>query len=81
MLFLSVVYLLNIQKKKIISVRGVINGSISKKIIGKNGFGYDPIFIPKKSKITFGQMTKLKKMRTDHRFVAFKKLKKKIKIL
>ncbi len=68
-------------KKKIISVKGVINGSISKKIIGKNGFGYDPIFIPKKSKITFGQMTKLKKMRTDHRFVAFKKLKKKIKIL
>ena len=48
-------------KKKIIFVRGVINGSISKKIIGKNGFGYDPIFIPKKSKITFGQMTKLKK--------------------
>ena len=66
---------------KIISVEGRINGSISKKILGKKGFGYDPIFIPLKKKETFGQMKKLKKIRMDHRFLAFKKLKKKIKIL
>ncbi len=68
-------------KKKPISVIGKINGSISNRILGKKGFGYDPIFIPKSSPITFGQMSKLKKMRMDHRFIAFKKLKKKIKTL
>ena len=66
---------------RIISVEGKINGTISKKILGKKGFGYDPIFIPLKKKETFGQMKKLKKIRMDHRFLAFKKLKKKIKIL
>ena len=32
--------------KKIISVEGKINGILSEQIKGKNGFGYDPIFIP-----------------------------------
>jgi|TARA_B110000211_G_scaffold115662_1_gene133908 XTP/dITP diphosphohydrolase len=66
---------------KVISLEGKINGTISNKILGNKGFGYDPIFIPKKKKITFGQMSKLKKIKMDHRFIAFKKLKKKIKIL
>ena len=68
------------KNKKIIVVEGKIKGTISKKIIGKNGFGYDPIFIPLRKKITFGQMSKSRKIRMDHRFMAFKKLKKKIKI-
>jgi len=67
--------------RKAISVVGKIKGKISNKILGKKGFGYDPIFIPEKQKITFGQMLKLNKIKMDHRFVAFKKLKKKIKIL
>jgi len=66
--------------KKIITVEGKLNGKISVKILGKNGFGYDPIFIPIKKNITFGQMNKMKKIKMDHRFLAFKKLKKKIKI-
>ena len=66
---------------KIISVQGKIKGKISKKILGKKGFGYDPIFIPNNKRITFGQMMKIKKIKMDHRFIAFKKLKKKIKIL
>ena len=65
---------------KIFSVEGRIKGNISRKIKGKNGFGYDPIFIPLKRKITFGQMLKSKKIKMDHRFIAFKKLKKKTKI-
>ena len=66
-------------KKKIITVKGKIFGSISEKIIGKKGFGYDPIFVPESKKITFGQMSKLKKIKIDHRFVAFRKIKKKLK--
>ena len=68
-------------KGKIISVEGRLKGKISTKILGKNGFGYDPIFIPTKEKITFGQMSKKRKIKMDHRFIAFKKMKKKIKIL
>tara|TARA_A100001015_G_scaffold177791_1_gene197656 strand:+ start:427 stop:1002 length:576 start_codon:yes stop_codon:yes gene_type:complete len=66
--------------KKIISVEGRLKGSISSKILGKKGFGYDPIFIPLNRKSTFGQMFKSKKIKMDHRFIAFQKLKKKIKI-
>ena len=66
--------------KKIISVEGKIRGIISTKILGKKGFGYDPIFIPVNKKITFGQMPKFKKIKIDQRFIAFQKLKKKIKI-
>ena len=66
---------------KIISVEGKIHGKISNKILGKKGFGYDPIFIPNNKKVTFGQMSKIKKMKIDHRYIAFKKLKIKIKTL
>ena len=65
---------------KIVSVEGRLKGNISYKIIGKKGFGYDPIFIPLKKKITFGQMLKSQKIKIDHRFIAFQKLKKKTKI-
>mgnify|MGYP001215027872 FL=1 len=68
-------------KKKIVNVTGELRGSISKKILGKKGFGYDPIFIPLKKKVTLGQISKYKKVKMDHRFLAFKKLKKKIKTL
>ena len=70
---------IRLNKKKIITTVGVINGNISFKIIGNKGFGYDSIFIPNKSKLTFGQINMAKKMKIDHRSVAFKKLKKKLK--
>jgi XTP/dITP diphosphohydrolase len=62
--------------KKIIYSVGKIEGHISPLKKGKNGFGYDPIFIPLNEKKTFGQMTQLKKYKIDHRFKAFKKIKK-----
>ena len=65
---------------KMISVEGRLKGNISEKILGKRGFGYDPIFIPLKKKITFGQMLKSKKIKMDHRYIAFQKLRKKTKI-
>ena len=55
---------------------GIVNGKISAKKKGKNGFGYDPIFIPEGYKETFGEMQPKVKMSIDHRFKAFLKLKK-----
>ena len=62
--------------KKITSALGKVEGTISQKPKGKNGFGYDPIFIPKNKDITFGQMKPYQKYKIDHRFKAFKKIKK-----
>jgi XTP/dITP diphosphohydrolase len=69
---LSICYL----DKKIASVLGKVEGYISVNPKGKNGFGYDPIFIPKNKRKTFGEMSSLQKYKIDHRFVAFKKIKK-----
>ena len=71
---------IKLNKKKIITSIGYIYGNISHKILGTKGFGYDPIFIPNRSKLTFGQMNISKKMKIDHRSEAFKKLKKKLKL-
>jgi XTP/dITP diphosphohydrolase len=62
--------------KKLINSVGKIEGWISPVMKGKNGFGYDPIFIPKGKKITFGEMKASEKYKIDHRFKAFKKIKK-----
>ena len=68
-------------KKKTITVVGKIYGRVSLKILGNKGFGYDSIFIPNNEEKTFGQITKYKKIKMDHRYIAFKKLKKKVKTL
>jgi len=62
--------------KKIACVIGKVEGSISHQPKGKNGFGYDPIFIPYKSNKTFGEMKPSKKYKLDHRYNAFKKIRK-----
>ena len=46
---------------------GKIEGKISNIKVGKKGFGYDPIFIPRGSKKTFGQISPKKKYKIDHR--------------
>ena len=62
-------------RKKIYSV-GKISGKISNIKKGKNGFGYDPIFIPNGYKKTFAEMSKSYKYKIDHRAKAFKKIKR-----
>tara|TARA_Y100001970_G_scaffold173271_1_gene211710 strand:- start:3121 stop:3720 length:600 start_codon:yes stop_codon:yes gene_type:complete len=62
--------------KKYFQSQGIVEGEVSRKPKGKNGFGYDPIFIPNGYKITFGQMPFSKKSKIDHRYKAFKKIKK-----
>ena len=69
---LSISYL----DKKIAIVLGKVEGKISTEPKGKNGFGYDPIFIPQNKSKTFGQMKASIKYKIDHRFKAFKKIKK-----
>ena len=64
------------KNKEIINSLGKVEGFISPIIKGKNGFGYDPIFIPIGKKITFGEMRASQKYKIDHRFKAFKKIKK-----
>tara|TARA_B100000965_G_scaffold398435_1_gene416557 strand:- start:536 stop:1132 length:597 start_codon:yes stop_codon:yes gene_type:complete len=62
--------------KKIASVQGKVEGYISNEPKGRKGFGYDPIFIPKNKKKTFGEINLSQKYKIDHRFDAFKKIKK-----
>ena len=69
---LSISYL----NKKIVCVLGKVEGHISDKPRGKNGFGYDPIFIPLKKRKTFGEMKPSQKYKMDHRYQAFKKIRK-----
>ena len=52
---------------------GTVRGSISRRILGRNGFGFDPIFIPIGSNQTFGQSQGSLKNRSSHRAKAFLK--------
>ena len=69
---LSISYL----NKKIVCVLGKVEGHISHEAKGKNGFGYDPIFIPYRKRKTFGEMKPSQKYKMDHRYQAFKKIRK-----
>lgn len=55
---------------------GTVSGKISTRPKGNNGFGYDPIFIPKGYKKTFGEMKAGFKDKISHRYKAFSKIKK-----
>ena len=57
------------------STHGIVKGKISTVKKGKNGFGYDPIFIPDGYNQTFAEMMPNMKMSIDHRFKAFLKIK------
>ena len=53
---------------------GKVNGTISTEILGEDGFGYDPIFIPDGYSKSFAQMTAEEKNNISHRGLAVKKL-------
>ena len=61
---------------KTVSSEGIVNGKICSEKRGTNGFGYDPIFIPNRYNKTFGEMNPKLKMSIDHRFKAYKRIKK-----
>lgn len=54
---------------------GRVFGTISEEKRGKNGFGYDPIFIPDGQSLTFAEMDEKRKNKISHRALALGKLK------
>jgi XTP/dITP diphosphohydrolase len=53
---------------------GIIEGEISKNLMGNNGFGYDPIFVPQGFSKSFAEMSFAEKNECSHRVIAIKKL-------
>ena len=49
---------------------GRVDGNITEEEIGNEGFGYDPIFLPKGYNKTFGQMSSDEKNSISHRKIA-----------
>ena len=54
---------------------GRVNGTVSLKPKGTNGFGYDPIFVPENYTVTFAEMSLEEKNVISHRKIAITKLK------
>lgn len=52
---------------------GQVYGEIVWPMRGKNGFGFDPVFLPEGRSETFGEMDPAQKQEISHRTVAFKK--------
>jgi XTP/dITP diphosphohydrolase len=53
---------------------GLCNGRIIEDQQGEGGFGYDPVFVPDDSTLTFAQMSMEEKGKYSHRAKAVKKL-------
>ena len=53
---------------------GRVDGTLVWPPRGRNGFGYDPVFLPDGYDITFGEMAPAAKNAITHRAVAFEKL-------
>lgn len=55
--------------------KGVVTGHLVPKKRGKNGFGFDFVFVPKGYKKTYSQLSREEKNKISHRALALKKLK------
>ena len=58
---------------------GLLEGNVKTTMQGENGFGYDPMFYPKNSDMSLGEMVADKKALLSHRGKAIQILTKKIK--
>jgi XTP/dITP diphosphohydrolase len=56
------------------SFEGIVKGEITKEKHGNSGFGYDPIFRPEESSLTFAEMPLDEKNKISHRGRALEKL-------
>ena len=53
---------------------GIVRGHLAHEMMGDEGFGYDPIFIPEDYDVTFAQMAPADKHRLSHRYDALTKV-------
>ncbi|MDF2586542.1 MAG: non-canonical purine pyrophosphatase, rdgB/HAM1 family [Anaerocolumna sp.] len=60
---------------EILTTRGTIEGFIGKKIVGENGFGYDPIFVVPEYGCTTAELSPEIKNEISHRGKALKAMK------
>ena len=67
-------------EKVLIETRGTLEGIITDKEIGTNGFGYDPIFFVPSFNKTVAQLTQEEKNSISHRGNAIRKLKSRLEI-
>ena len=73
-LFRSVLCLYDPQSEQTDYFEGIFDGYISKEEKGSEGFGYDPIFIPKEETKTIAQLGIEYKNEHSHRAIAINKL-------
>lgn len=66
-------------ENKVIEVQGEVEGHITDKVQGTDGFGYDPLFYIKEYNKTFAQMEGEEKNKISHRAKALQMLKDKMK--
>lgn len=60
--------------KKEVQFEGICEGKIIKEKRGRNGFGYDPVFVPDGSDLTFAEMNTVEKNAYSHRKKAMDQL-------
>lgn len=70
--FKTVIHFINTKEQK--QFEGIIRGTIAYEPRGKNGFGYDPLFIPQGLRSTFAELDLETKNSMSHRAIAVKKL-------
>ena len=64
-----------ILEKKEYLFEGIVNGTIAHSKRGREGFGYDPVFVPEGKTSTFAEMSLTEKNTVSHRARAFEKLR------
>lgn len=67
---------ISIPGKQTVLHSGYCEGTIAFSQVGTNGFGYDPIFIPKRKTKTMAELCSEEKNKISHRGQAFKQLAK-----
>ncbi len=70
-----VVALVNAKGQELGVVQGTCSGYVTTRNIGKNGFGFDPLFLLKRYNKTFGQLSPALKAKISHRARALKKFR------
>jgi len=79
--YCALVFITSPKDPQPIVVEGVWQGEILLGPQGKNGFGYDPIFLDYKTDLSAAELSPELKNRISHRGQALQKLKQKLKIL